>query len=195
MLHMTDTTDTIYHSRGFRPRSRTERRPALTGKRAKTILLAALTMAVAMPAAARAEDKLGGHIGTVFAPLVSSEKDGRIFDHFAIGFPMGITIKRPDNWAFDLEFVPSVSHNPLSVGLTVHPGILRGLSNHYTAGLRAAFDVGAASWGFTPLINKAFPVDDHMFFIEGVLPIRFTQDAAGNNHSSIGLGVHLGVGF
>jgi hypothetical protein len=60
-----------------------------------------------------------------------------------------------------------------------------------------AFDVGGASWGFTPLVNKAFPVKGHSYamFIEGVVPIRFQQSSSGENQTSIGFGVHLGMGF
>jgi len=99
-------------------------------------------------------------------------------DDFSIGFPMGITVKTSDQWAFDLELVPSIQNDPLFVGLTVHPGIIRALSNGYAAGLRMAFDVNQASWGFTPLVNKAFPVPGrpYAFFVEGVLPIRFQAD-------------------
>src|SRR5207249_1857931 len=87
---------------------------------------------------------------------------------FSVGFPMGITVKTSDQWAFDLELVPSIQNDPLSVGLTVHPGIIRALQNHYAAGLRMAFDVNQASWGFTPLLNKAFPVPGRPYAVPDV---------------------------
>jgi hypothetical protein len=151
-----------------------------------------------MAGTAAAQDRLGGHFGAVL-PLVThaSGDTTTIADDFVIGFPMGITVKTSDRWAFDLELVPVIQNDALNVGLTVHPGILRGLSNGYTAGLRMAFDVNQASWGFTPLVNKAFPVPGHAYavFVEGVVPIRFQEDPAGGNRTSIGLAVHLGVGF
>jgi hypothetical protein len=157
-----------------------------------------VTALVFVPRAARAQDRLGGHFGAVL-PLVTrvGGTTTTLADGFNIGFPMGITVKTSDQWAFDLELVPSIQKDPLSVGLTVHPGIIRALENHYAAGLRMAFDVNKASWGFTPLVNKAFPVPGHAYslFIEGVLPIRFQADPAGGNRTSVGLGVHLGVGF
>jgi hypothetical protein len=158
-------------------------------------LLVALML---LPRTAGAQDRLGGHFGAVL-PLVTrvGGTTTTIGDDFSIGFPMGITVKTSDVWAFDLELVPSIQNDPLSVGLTVHPGIIRALQNHYAAGLRMAFDVNQASWGFTPLLNKSFPVPGHPYalFVEGVLPIRFQADPAGGNRTSVGLGVHLGVGF
>jgi hypothetical protein len=65
------------------------------------------------------------------------------------------------------------------------------------AGIRAAFDVGAASWGLTPLLNKGLIRldNDVTLFGEVVLPIRFKQDILGSNYTAIGLGVHFGIGF
>ena len=161
--------------------------------------LCCLVMAlVFVPRAARAQNRLGGHFGAVF-PLVTrvGGTTTTLADDFSVGFPMGITVKTSDQWAFDLELVPSIQNDPLSVGLTVHPGIIRALQNHYAAGLRMAFDVNQASWGFTPLVNKAFPVPGrpYAFFVEGVLPIRFQADPAGGNRTSIGLAAHVGIGF
>ena len=146
---------------------------------------------------AGAQDRLGGHIGAVF-PLVThvGGETTTIADDFTVGFPMGITIKTSDKWAFDLEFVPGIQNDPLDVSLTVHPGIIRALSRGWAMGLRAAFDVNRASWGFTPLVNKAL-VRGHGYawFVEGVVPIRFQVDPAGGNRTAVGLAVHTGVGF
>jgi len=154
---------------------------------------------LSVPQVAAAQDRLGGHFGAVI-PLVShgSGDTTTIADDFVIGFPMGITVKTSDKWAFDLELVPVIQNDQLNVSLTVHPGIIRALSNGYAAGLRMAFDVNQPSWGFTPLLNKAFPVPGHAYaiFVEGVVPIRFQEDPSGvGNRTSIGLAVHLGVGF
>jgi hypothetical protein len=156
-----------------------------------------LLAVLAIPARASAQNRLGGHFGAVF-PLVT-HADGEtvtIGDDFKVGFPMGVTVKTSDKWAFDLEFVPVIQNDPLFVSLTVHPGILRSLAHGYTAGLRMAFDVEQPSWGFTPLLNKGFPVKGtpYSMFVEGVVPIRFQSDGT-ETHTSIGLAVHVGMGF
>ena len=107
---------------------------------------------------------------------------------------MGITVKTADKWAFDMELVPVVTSNRF-VSLTVHPGVIHGLANSFAAGLRMAFDVRESSWGFTPLLNRSFPVGPLAYFIEGVVPIRFQQDSAGKSQTAIGLAVHVGVAF
>jgi len=158
---------------------------------------ALLLVVLAIPGRAAAQNRIGGHFGAVF-PLVT-HADGEtvtIGDDFKIGFPMGVTVKTSDKWAFDLELVPVIQNDPLFVTLTVHPGIIRGLSHGYAAGLRMAFDVEAASWGFTPLVNKGFPVKGkpYTLFVEGVAPIRFQSDGV-ETHTSIGLAVHVGMAF
>jgi hypothetical protein len=153
---------------------------------------------LAVPASAAAQDRLGGHFGAVF-PLVThaNGETTTISDDFVIGFPMGITVKTGQRWAFDLELVPVIQNEPLNVSLTVHPGVIRSLGGGYAAGVRMAFDVNQASWGFTPLVNRAFaiPGSSCAWFVEGVVPIRFQQDSSGENHTSIGLAVHTGIGF
>jgi len=163
-----------------------------------SLRLVALMAMIAVPMRAQAQDRLGGHFGAVF-PL-ATHADGEtttIGDDFKIGFPMGVTVKTSDRWAFDLELVPVIQNDPLFVSLTVHPGIIRALSGGYAAGLRMAFDVSAASWGFTPLVNRGFAVPGHSYkiFVEGVVPIRFQQTPAGDNRTSIGFAVHTGIGF
>jgi len=147
----------------------------------------------------RADDKLGAHFGAVFPIITHAHGDTtNIGDDFKIGFPMGITVKPGGKWAFDLELVPVLDFNdngPIGVPLTVHPGVLRDLGGSWTFGLRMAFDIGGASWGFTPLLNRGFSKGDHAYFVELVAPIRFQDDAAGKSSTAIGLGVHLGVGF
>jgi hypothetical protein len=157
------------------------------------VLLAMLIV----PQRAAAEDRLGGHFGAVF-PLVThaSGETTTIGDDFKIGFPMGVTVKTSDTWAFDLELVPVIQNDPLFVSLTIHPGVIHALSGGYAVGLRMAFDVNDSSWGFTPLVNKTL-VHSHGcgWFVEGVVPIRFQSDPAGGNRTSIGVAVHTGVGF
>ena len=144
----------------------------------------------------QAENRLGGHFGAVF-PLVT-HADGEttdITDDFQVGFPMGITVKTSDKFAFDLELVPAINTDPLRTPLTVHPGGLFGLGHNYTLGMRMAFEVDGASWGFTPLLNKGFPRGGHTIFVEAVTPIRFQEDEFGESHTAITFGVHVGVGF
>jgi hypothetical protein len=144
------------------------------------------------PNQARAEDTLGGHFGFVL-PLVTraGAVTTSLGDRFSIGFPTGITVKTSDKVAFDLELVPSIQRTPLVVSLTVHPGILYALPNNFAAGLRMAFDVNQASWGFTPLLHKKLATAGvSTIFGEIVVPLRF-QD----KNNSIGLSVHVGIGF
>lgn len=157
-------------------------------------LLALALLGLGSPALA--ENRLGGHFGAVF-PLITHAhgETTDISDDFKIGFPMGITVKKTDLWAFDLELVPVLDFNddgPLGVPLTVHPGVLRSLGGRWTLGLRMAFDIGGASWGFTPLLNRG--LGSH-YFVEAVVPIRFQDDDLGEGSTAIGFGVHLGVGF
>jgi len=172
----------------------------ITSVRPTHLLVRSLVLisVMALPLSAAAQNRLGGHFGAVF-PLVNhaSGETTTIGDDFKIGFPMGVTVKTSDKWAFDLELVPVIQNDPLFVSLTVHPGVIRALSGGFAAGLRMAFDVNEPSWGFTPLLNRAFPVSGHTYsyFLEGVVPVRFQQDAAGQNRTSVGLAAHVGVGF
>src|SRR5262245_23699348 len=162
--------------------------------------LAAISLMILVPfREAAAQNRVGAHVGAVF-PLITRANGETvdIGDDFKVGFPIGITIKKTDTVAFDLELVPVLDPNddsPIDVPLTIHPGILRSLGGSWTAGLRMAFDIGGASWGFTPLINRGFPSGDYTYFLELVVPIRFQDDSAGDSHTSVGLGVHVGVGF
>jgi hypothetical protein len=159
------------------------------------VVLLLFVFGLALPGTTRADDRLGGHFGAVL-PLVTraAGETTTIGDQFKIGFPMGITVKTADKWAFDMELVPVVTSDRF-VSLTVHPGVIHGLANSFAAGLRMAFDVREASWGFTPLVNRSFPAGPVAYFIEGVVPIRFQQDAAGKGQTAIGFGVHVGVAF
>jgi hypothetical protein len=164
-------------------------------RRIGTLGVLALSLGLGVPRA-QAEDRLGGHFGAVFPLITHANGDTTtIGDDFQVGFPMGITVRKSDKFAFDLELVPGVNNNPQRVSLTVHPGVLFGLGQDYTFGMRVAFDVSGDAWGFTPLLNKGFPHGDHALFVEAVAPIRFSEDVAGRGHTSVGFGVHLGVGF
>jgi len=162
------------------------------------IIGAIITLAGPMAGRAEAQDTVGGHFGVLF-PLVTHGNGTTIdiADDFTIGFPVGITVRRSPAFAFDLELVPSIQNEPLDVNLTVHPGVLWTFGGGWTTGIRMAFEINQASWGFTPLVNYGlFAVGrGSSVFAEAVVPIRFQQTAAGENFTSIGLGIHIGVGF
>ena len=164
-------------------------------------LIAVMTVAaLGGPAASRAsaQNKVGGHIGFVL-PLVSraNGETTTLSDDFTIGFPVGITVRKSETFAFDLELVPGVQNKPLHVGLTVHPGVVCGVGGGWGAGARLAFDVNEASWGFTPILNHGLLKvgSDSTLFGELVLPIRFREDGRRKSFTSVGFGVHIGVGF
>ena len=50
--------------------------------------------------------------------------------------------------------MPTIQRPTHAADPTVHLDILYTLPNDLTAGLRLAFDVNQASWGFTPLLNR-----------------------------------------
>jgi hypothetical protein len=160
------------------------------------IVLAAIAGPSVVPAAA--QNRVGGHMGFVL-PLVT-RSDGRttnIGDDFVIGFPVGVTVRKSDRFAFDLELVPTVQNDPLNVSLTVHPGVVGGFGNGWGAGVRLAFDVNEPQWGFTPIFNHGLTSvgSDATLFGELVVPIRFRSDHRNDTTTSIGIGVHLGIGF
>src|SRR5437899_9734721 len=98
------------------------------------VALLLILFALAVPASSMAEDRLGGHFGVVF-PLVTrvGGETTTISDQFKLGFPMGITVKTADTWAFDLELVPVVTSDRF-VSLTVHPGVVHSLAHLLGAG-------------------------------------------------------------
>ena len=137
-------------------------------------------------------NKLGGHFGVVH-PLVifSGGKTATIADGYIVGFPTGVTLKTSDKFAFDIEFVPFINEGS-SVNLLFHPGALFPLGKNFTFGTRAAFEINQGAYGFTPLLNKAFPMKNNTaVFAELVLPVRF--DGFGNTATVIA--VHFGIGF
>src|SRR5207247_595436 len=77
-----------------------------------TGILALIAM-IAGPAVlpASAQNRLGGHMGFVL-PLVARANGTTttISDDFVIGFPVGITVRKSDKFAFDLELVPNIQN-------------------------------------------------------------------------------------
>lgn len=148
---------------------------------------------------ARAQDGLGGHIGFVL-PLVTHAggQTTNLSDNFSIGFPMGITVKGRGKLAFDLELVPAVQDSPRQVKLTVHPGLVYGLRHNFAVGARLAFDVNSSQFGFTPLVNKSWPIEGNFlkaYFVEAVLPVRFNRPTGGPSTNPVSFEIHFGVAF
>lgn len=100
------------------------------------IAMCAVAAVASGPAASPvvAQNRLGGHIGFVLPLVTHANGDTTtISDDFVIGFPMGITVRKSDTFAFDLELVPAVQNDPLHVDLTVHPGFVAGLPGGWGA--------------------------------------------------------------
>lgn len=142
----------------------------------------------------QAQNQLGGHFGIV-QPLVTFQ-DGdnpNHFDPYTVGFPMGITVRKNEKFAYDLEFVALITfvEDNDAVNLLVHPGLLWGLGNSFTFGTRLAYEIGGGRYGFTPLLNRGFSLGKTPVFAEFVLPVR-TGSGGG---LSVTAALHLGVGF
>jgi hypothetical protein len=146
---------------------------------------------------------LGGHIGFVL-PLVtdSSGNVTNLADAPAVGFPVGITVKGSGPLAFDLEFVPQINTTGTrQTTLTVHPGLIYGLGHGWAAGLRAAFVVDQSTVGFTPLVNRSFPIKHRnggllkAYFVEADLPVRFSRPVGAPATNAVTFAMHFGVAF
>jgi len=159
---------------------------------------------IVLSRSASGQDLLSGHVGVAF-PLVTHATAGdassttTLSDSFNIIFPFGIGV-RPNGFpvVFDFEFVPEVHPANRSVTLLVHPGVVLPLPRHWAVGVRAAFEINQNSLGFTPLVAKSFPLAKSKkmrWFVEGDLPVRFSQLSTGTNASSVTFSLHLGLGF
>jgi type II secretory pathway pseudopilin PulG len=146
---------------------------------------------------------LGGHIGFVL-PLVthSGGQTTSLGDAPAVGFPVGITVKGSGPMAFDLEFVPQYNSTGTRQNtLTIHPGLIYGLGHNWAVGLRAAFVVDQPTVGFTPLVNKSFPIKHRnggllkAYFVEADLPVRFSRPVGAPATNAVTFAMHFGVAF
>jgi hypothetical protein len=176
--------------------------------RRAAIVLAVLATALAgrapLAQAQEQEQKgptLGGHIGFVL-PLVtdSSGNVTDLADAPAVGFPVGITIKGSGRLAFDLEFVPQINTTGTrQTTLTDHPGLIYGLGHGWAVGGRLAFNVNDPTWGFTPLVNKSWPIKNHglfkAYFVEADLPVRFSRPVGAHATDAVTFATHFGVAF
>ena len=149
---------------------------------------------------AKAQNSVGGHFGFV-QPLITLQ-DGETtdgFDPYTIGFPMGITVRKSEKFAFDLEFVPFISSVKNADGdnvsavneLIIHPGLLWGIGNKLTFGNRIAYETKSGRYGITPLLNRGFTIGKTNVFAEFVLPVRVGND----QELSVTAAVHFGFGF
>ena len=163
----------------------------------------ALAQEVSAPQAQAAEGPtLGGHIGFVL-PLVtqSGGQTTSLADAPAVGFPVGITVKGSGRTAFDLEFVPQYNATGSRLTtLTIHPGLIYGLGHNWAVGLRAAFVVDQSTVGFTPLVNKSFPIKNKhglfkAYFVEADLPVRFSRPVNTPATNAVTFAMHFGVSF
>ena len=172
------------------------------------IVLAVLaaTLASKMSLAQAQEQKgptLGGHIGFVL-PLVThsgGQTINNLTQQFAVGFPVGITVKGSGRTAFDLELVPQINTTGTRITtLTVHPGLIYSLGHGWAAGGRLAFDVNDPSWGFTPLVNHSWPIKHKnglfkAYFVEADLPVRFSRPVGAPATNAVTFAMHFGVAF
>jgi hypothetical protein len=170
----------------------------------RPVLFAASAIVIsAVCAAPRAEAQttIGGHMGFVL-PLVT-HSDGQttnLGDSFSIAFPVGVTVKGSGRTAFDMEFVSSIQDQPRSVTLTLHPGLVWDVGHRFAVGMRAAFAVNSSEFGFTPLVNKSWPIKTEgglfkAYFVEADLPVRFDRPTGGPSATPVTFAMHFGVGF
>lgn len=146
------------------------------------------------------QNSVGGHIGFV-QPIITFQDgdttDG--FDPYTIGFPVGITVRKSETFAYDLEIVPFITSGENAEGdsvgvvnnLLIHPGLLWGIGDKLTFGNRLAFETGSGRYGISPLLNKGFLIGNTKVFAELVLPVRFGND----QDVSLTAALHFGVGF
>lgn len=142
---------------------------------------------------------MGGHMG-VLLPLItrSGGTNTTIADSFSIGFPMGFNIHGEGRMAFDMEFVPVIQDSPRQVSLTFHPGLVWAVGHRFSVGMRAAFVAGSSEFGFTPLVNKSWPIEGSFFkayFVEADLPVRFNRPAGQPATDPVTFALHFGLGF
>jgi hypothetical protein len=150
---------------------------------------------------AAAQDNIGGHVGIVVPWVTRAGGETTTqFDSYSIGFPVGVTFKGKAHTNIDMEMVPSISQFPKSVALTVDPGVVWSLPHGTAAGLRVAFDVNSARWGFIPLLNKSWKMKEpkgifKAYFVEADFPFKFDRPTGGPATNSFTFATHFGLGF
>jgi len=166
---------------------------------------AAVTLAVAIPARAHAQDAtsgtpppvvaatptpaapsgprmVGGHVGAA-VPVVSFHSVGKgtqtPSDQFTIAVPIGVSVHVAPVWVVDFEVVVASDVKPWgSTHLTIDPGVVY-VGAPVALGLRAKFDVSEnANFGLIPLVHKGI-VDfgEANWFVEAAFPITAARGA------------------
>ncbi len=142
--------------------------------------------------------RFGGHVGIVI-PIVTrgDNKTTTIGDDFIIGFPFALTVRTDSPVAFDFEFIPIINTpSNQDFRFLVHPGIVYSFKKHYAAGVRAAYEFGTGSYGFTPIVNRSFKLKGKTnYFIEADFPVRRERRPDHSRFASIGFAVHSGINF
>jgi hypothetical protein len=145
--------------------------------------------------------EVSGHVGiqfplATFTSAAGASSPTTIAENFNINFPFGIGVK--PNWSpilVDFEFVPEV-HTMGPTTFLVHPGVIMPLSDGWAVGIRGAYEVAQNAKGFTPLVNKGFPLGSNVkWFVEGDLPVRFIQLRNGASATSVTFAIHTGLAF
>ena len=78
----------------------------------------------------------------------------------------------------------------------VHPGVIMPLSDGWAVGIRGAYEAAQNAKGFTPLVNKGFPLGSNVkWFVEGDLPVRFIQLRNGASATAVTFAIHTGLAF
>jgi hypothetical protein len=192
------------NEKGTKMRVDTTQRAQIVSGRAFWFAATVLAMSLGGTApVARAQQSVGGHIGFVL-PLVTragGQNTNDLANNFSMGLPVGITLRGQGRMAFDFELVPAIhTTGSRETSLTVHPGFVWDVGHHFGVGMRAAFDVNSASWGFTPLVNHSWPIKSERsffkaYFIEADLPVRFNRPTSGPKTDPVTFAMHFGVGF
>jgi hypothetical protein len=157
----------------------------------------------AMESETISEGGIGAHIGLmqmIFAVSDGDTRDLSYSSYYSIGLPVGISFPTGGRFVLDLEMVSFIRphfENPdrdVEVDLLFHPGFLARLGHGFSAGLRAAAELNSDKYGFTPLVNKSFPLKSgNSFFVELLFPGRFDPEKSGKYTQE--LGIHAGLSF
>ena len=142
--------------------------------------------------------RFGGHVGIVI-PIVTRGNDTTttIADNFIIGFPFGLVIRTNSPAAFDFEFVPIINTaSNQDFRFLVHPGVTYTFKKKNTVGVRAAYEFGTGSYGFTPLVARSFKLTEKTnYFIEADFPVRRERRPNRTRFTSVQFAVHSGISF
>ncbi len=142
--------------------------------------------------------RFGGHVG-ILIPIVSRGNGATttIAENFIIGFPFALTVRTNSPAAFDFEFVPIINTpSNQDFRFLVHPGIIYSFKKKYAAGVRAAYEFGTGSYGFTPIVNRSFKLSGKTnYFIEADFPVRRERRPNRSRFTSVGFAVHSGINF